>query len=152
MNIQLVILVVILCIISVLAYIRFAPNNPKKWHVNPSSAETTGKPNEFRLANDSALIYDISALELSKLVGEFIESQEHGKILAQSTDKTHTTYIQRSKLIGYPDYISVEITAKGNNQSKIEILSRSRFGYSDLGVNKKRINNLIAAIDAFVMG
>ncbi len=50
------------------------------------------------------------------------------------------TYVQRSALLGFPDTISAQFLAAGAARSSIAIYSRSRYGYSDLGVNKARID------------
>ena len=48
------------------------------------------------------------------------------------------TYVQRTKLVQFPDYVSVK-AVEVDGGSALHIFSRSRFGYSDRGVNKKRI-------------
>lgn len=53
--------------------------------------------------------------------------------------KHEYTYIQRSFLFRFPDYIYVKFIALDNNTSSLIIFSRSKYGYSDLGVNKRRV-------------
>lgn len=50
------------------------------------------------------------------------------------------TYVQRSALLGFPDTVTVQFLAAGSGGSSLAIYSRSRYGYSDLGVNKVRID------------
>lgn len=142
----------ILAIILVMAYIRFAPSKSAVWVLDPVSASATGKPNEYRLTGDAAPVFDMPAQGLFKLVGGFILSQKRVGLLAENTNTLEATYIQRSRLIGYPDYISIKITIVNANQSRLEVFSRSRFGHSDLGVNKRRIDQWIVAILGLVVG
>jgi uncharacterized protein (DUF1499 family) len=52
----------------------------------------------------------------------------------------HTTWVTRSAMIGYPDYTSVMITPTATG-STIAIYARSRFGQSDFGVNRARVES-----------
>ena len=68
----------------------------------------------------------------------------------RSADGLHLTLVQRTALLRFPDYIDVAIQpAPGGNGdgSTIAIYSRSRFGYSDLGVNRKRVEDWMAALE-----
>jgi uncharacterized protein (DUF1499 family) len=48
-------------------------------------------------------------------------------------------YVQRSKLMQFPDTIDVRFIALSNTSSTLAIYSRSQLGRSDFGVNLKRI-------------
>ena len=48
------------------------------------------------------------------------------------------TYIQRTKVMAYPDYISVRAVA-ADGGAQLHIYSRSRYGRNDFGVNKARV-------------
>ena len=63
--------------------------------------------------------------------------------MAQNRATHQYTYIQRSRLFHFPDTINVKLIALPNHQSTIAIYSRSKYGYGDLGVNKKRVQHWI---------
>jgi uncharacterized protein (DUF1499 family) len=46
--------------------------------------------------------------------------------------------VQRTPLVGFPDWITAQPIDLGNGQASICVFSRSKFGYRDLGVNQKR--------------
>jgi uncharacterized protein (DUF1499 family) len=48
-------------------------------------------------------------------------------------------YIQRTRLMRFPDTIDVRFIALGNDTSTMAIYSRSQIGHSDMGVNIARI-------------
>ena len=52
---------------------------------------------------------------------------------------SYATYIVRSKVMGFPDFISLRVIEAGDHLTQVDVFSRSRFGYSDLGVNEKRV-------------
>ena len=57
------------------------------------------------------------------------------------------TYVQRSALWGFPDIVSARAVADADG-ARLALWSRSRFGYSDLGVNAARVARWRAAVDA----
>ena len=63
------------------------------------------------------------------------------KVLSGSVDSGHITYISRSRIMGFPDYITVQ-----KFDGKLRIFSRLRFGQSDLGVNKRRVEGWLAQL------
>ncbi len=138
----------VLAAVLVLAYIRFIPTNVPVVHNDPATAQLTGRPNSYRLIGDIAPVFELPAAELAKLVDSFAISQPRVMRIAGSAGDMMITYVQRSLVMGYPDYITIKVISLGNGQSKLEVFSRSRFGHSDLGVNKRRIDNWILALRA----
>lgn len=122
--------------LAVLSYIRFATADIDRLHHDPATAVSTGKPNEYRITSP---VFDMTAPELSKMFDDFALAQPRVKRIAATLQDQMITYVQRTKIIGYPDYITIKAIPVGAKQSKLEIFSRSRFGYSDWGVNKGRI-------------
>jgi uncharacterized protein (DUF1499 family) len=49
----------------------------------------------------------------------------------------------------FPDYITLRTVDLGDGVSGIAVWSRSRYGYSDLGVNRERVEKLLAALQPF---
>ena len=60
-------------------------------------------------------------------------------------DGLAATYVQTSALLAFPDYISVKAVPVGDGAGLV-IWSRSRFGKSDLGVNRERIEEWLAKL------
>lgn len=135
-----------------MAYIRLAPSDQTVWHTDPETTQSTGKPNDYRLVGDASQVYNIAASELANLVDDFIQNQPRVIRLAGQVDELLITYVQRTPIMGYPDYITIKIIQQGASQSKLAIFSRSRFGHSDFGVNKRRIVEWVTAIQILVAG
>ena len=57
-------------------------------------------------------------------------------------------YEQRSKLLRYPDRVTVEFQARGDKSSSLAVYSRSKYGYSDGGVNEARVQRLLQDLKA----
>ena len=84
--------------------------------------------------------------ELAAKFNDVALSKPNVVVLNGDAKDLFVTYMQRTKLMAYPDYISVKVTAEEGGKSRLFIYSRSRFGRSDLGVNKARIKNWTAAL------
>lgn len=52
-------------------------------------------------------------------------------------------FVQFSKMIGFPDTITVRFMAAGDGHSTVAMYSRSHYGIRDFGVNRKRVQSWI---------
>jgi uncharacterized protein (DUF1499 family) len=59
-------------------------------------------------------------------------------------------YVQRSAVFRFPDLVSVEFRDAATGSSTVSVYSRSVYGYSDLGVNKKRVDAWLARLETVV--
>lgn len=137
-------IVVILVALAVAGavYVRNAGSDPQVWHLDPEGAKGTGKPNMFRVSPTGegkahpSPVFAMSPAELMTKFQKMALSQPNTVLLGERD--SFATYVQRTNLVQFPDYISVKaVEVEGG--SALHIFSRSRFGYSDRGVNKKRI-------------
>jgi len=55
---------------------------------------------------------------------------------------------QRSAVLRFVDTVWVEVVPRGSAASSVAILSRSNVGYYDFGVNRRRVEGLLADIAA----
>ena len=62
------------------------------------------------------------------------------------------SYEQRSKLLRYPDRITVQAVPMDDGKSSIAIYSQSKYGYSDAGVNETRVKRLLSRLKAELGG
>lgn len=152
-----VLLAFVLLVAGAMLYVRLAPLDAATWHVDPVSAPTPETPNSFRVLAPGATpapeemvspVYAVPPAELMQAFDRMALAQPRTERLAGTPDgQGFVTYVQRTPLVAYPDYVSVRAVPVGEGQSALVILSRSRFGKSDLGVNRARITQWIAALD-----
>ncbi len=127
--------------IALLAYIRFAPSDPAIWHIalDPRPA-TLGAPSPdavVTLPNSAYMDLPADSFAALKTIAAATPRTE---ILTETPD--HITWITRSRLIGYPDYTTAQITATG-----LTVYARQRFGNGDWGVNAARLTAWRAALN-----
>ena len=137
-------IIVILIAVAVIGmvYIRNANDDPRVWHIDPEGAAWTGKRNNFKVSPEGddkvhkSPVFEMSAAELMTNFQKMALEQPDTVLLGERDG--FATFVQRTKLMQYPDYISVKaVDVEGG--SALFINSRSRFGNSDGGLNKKRI-------------
>jgi len=63
-------------------------------------------------------------------------------------DLLQAHFVVRSAILGFPDLVTVQATPHGDDAATLIIWSRSVYGRSDLGVNRRRIDAWLAALDA----
>lgn len=142
----------------VLYFVSTAKHDPEVWHLDPLHAPASGKPNTYRVAplnlatqavDQDAPIYRERPLVLSQAFDNFVLTQPNTVRMAGLPSSLMMTYVQTSKHLKMPDYITVKFIEIDAEHTTIAIYSRARFGYGDLGVNKKRVENWLKPLAAF---
>jgi Protein of unknown function (DUF1499) len=84
-------------------------------------------------------IFDVPWERLHDYWTEVMAGEKRMVSVAADTDVRRLFYIQHSPTFRFPDVITVEFVALGPDRSSIAIYSRSRYGSSDFGKNRKRV-------------
>jgi hypothetical protein len=135
--------VVVLAVLGGAIYFRLAPMPPEVWHVDPATVEPPSTPNyALRRGEDAARIERPPEAVAARL--DAVVRDEGAKLIAGDLTDGHATYVVRSRIMGFPDAISIRLHPEGEG-TRIDIFSRSRFGQSDLGVNEARVARWIEA-------
>lgn len=136
------------------AYVRLAGDDPARWHVDPITAAPTGNPNSWRVGPEGegqpvdapAPVFALEAGDLAAALDRVALGDVRTKRLAGAPEDLWVTYVQRSRLMGYPDYVSVRVVPLGPGRATLAIYSRARYGQSDLGVNRARVEKWLAGL------
>jgi uncharacterized protein (DUF1499 family) len=70
------------------------------------------------------------------------------KMLSADADRLQYNFEERSRLVGFPDTITVRFLPDAGGGSTLAVYSRSHYGYSDLGANEKRVKRWLALLDS----
>jgi uncharacterized protein (DUF1499 family) len=60
--------------------------------------------------------------------------------------------VERSAVFNFPDVVAAEVVEDGPVGAGLFLYSRSLFGWSDLGVNRRRVQAWVEAFDAALRG
>ncbi|HEU0222804.1 MAG TPA: DUF1499 domain-containing protein [Paracoccaceae bacterium] len=155
------ILVAILALLVVLAgagavWIRTVSHEPvERWHVDPLTVPDPATQNFHRVgpaglspspAHAAAPVYRAEPSELARAFDDMAMRQPDTLRLAGSPEEGWMTYVQRTRIMKFPDYISVKVIGLGEGRSTLAIFSRSRFGTRDMGVNEARVKSWLQAL------
>ncbi|MEQ6248198.1 DUF1499 domain-containing protein [Sulfitobacter sp. HNIBRBA3233] len=129
-------IVVIAGLVAGLAYIRLAPSDVSRWHRPVGAAENvTGDGWAARVIPAAdGLLSDLNQVMLAL---------PRTELLAGSVGDGRLTYVTRSKVIGFPDYTTIE-----QDGNQIKLYARLRFGRSDMGVNAARLERVLESVRA----
>ncbi len=146
-----VLLVVIVAAAAGVVYVRTVGHDPATWHVDPTRGERTGRPNDVLVAPEggdiAAPVVDESPETLMRAFHAVATAQPRVSVVAGDPAEGFVTYVQRSALVGWPDYISARAVETPEGAALV-IWSRSRFGHSDMGVNRARIEDWLVLLQA----
>lgn len=126
-------LVIFLILLGV-AYVRMTPMDADRWHV-PVPART-----DQDYAGGAVRVLDGDAKTLARL-DKALRALPRTRVLSGSVGAGRITYVTRSAVFGFPDATTIELS-----DGQIRMFARLRFGQSDLGVNRQRLERLLDAL------
>lgn len=119
--------------VAMQAYIRLAPTDPGRWHVDPFAAADPA-PGGTKLVLPVPLQPEEALTRLAAVA----ETEPRTRHVAGSIEEGRLTYRTRSAFWGFPDFTTVS-ARKTESGAEVVFFARARFGKSDLGVNGKRV-------------
>ena len=131
-------------------WVRTAPSDPAQWNI-PVANATPPMPGPcaekvVTVAQGARATCLLPGDPQSVLTTLATQSQAAAaEVLAGTPAAGRMTWISRSRLMGYPDYITAEVTPTAGG-TRLDILSRQRFGSQDMGVNAARLRLWLAAL------
>lgn len=123
-----------------LAWIRLAPDDPDRWHATSDVSDTGHSSGENWHVYREAGAGEARLKEIDTALRALPRTRQ----LAGSVAEGKVTYVTRSRLMGFPDYTTISLTGDGQI---LEIFARSRYGKSDLGVNRARVLGLPGVVE-----
>ena len=152
-----IVLVIVVLLAGATGFVRLAGHDPDRWHVDPLAAPKPSSPNSYRVGPPSgsqgasvepdtpARTYPVPTDELAAAFDAVATADERVVVVAGSASAGHVTYVQRSKAMAFPDYVSVRFL-EADGGSTISVFSRARYGYRDFDVNRQRVERWLAAV------
>ena len=92
--------------------------------------------------------YKITKQDLFALVQDVASAQPRTYQAALYPDQLQVHYVSRSAVFNFPDLIMVQVQQEGPEGSGLIMYSRSVYGQSDLGVNRKRVETWLVALQS----
>ncbi|WP_375697645.1 DUF1499 domain-containing protein [Pseudophaeobacter sp. TrK17] len=131
-KIMMLIWIVLAAAVVVVGFIRLAPVDPFDWNTQPELSEDK----EFRGGVFKVVRTGPEGLHDFDRIAS---AAPRTKLLTGSVEEGMATYVTRTKVIGFPDY-----TTARQDGDLLKVYARLRFGRSDLGANKSRIDGWLS--------
>ena len=90
--------------------------------------------------------YRLPASRLYDALRTVAAAQPRTFIAAEYPAELQIHWVARSAVLNFPDLITAQIIATGQDSSALVLYSRSVYGYSDFGVNRQRVDTWLAAL------
>jgi uncharacterized protein (DUF1499 family) len=92
--------------------------------------------------------YPVPPARLLQAVEQVAETRPRTWRLDPAHDAPGTArFVARSAVWNFPDIVSVQVLGRGPEASALALYSRSVYGRSDFGVNRRRLVVWLAALD-----
>ncbi len=93
-------------------------------------------------------IFPLTAPRLYQAVLAVATAQPRTFLAAAYPAERQAHFVARSAWFNFPDLVTAQIGDSGQRDSTLVLYSRSVYGYSDLGVNRRRLTAWLAALQA----
>ncbi|WP_281982876.1 DUF1499 domain-containing protein [Thalassorhabdomicrobium marinisediminis] len=138
----------LVAVLALALYVRLAPLRAEAWHADTPPVL---KPGTYPGAGSHVVERRIDGDGHATLerLDRIIRATPRTQAVAGALAAGKITYVTRSAVMGFPDYTTVTLArAPDEATAALQIYGRLRFGRSDLGVNRKRIEGWLAQLDA----
>lgn len=113
---------------------------PNRYLMLPAGLESSAPPDET--SPDFAL----PAAQLFGAFKALVLGQPRITWVAEDGRALRLAVVQRTALFRFPDEIHAQAFALDGDRSVLAILSRSKYGYTDLGANRRRVQRWLWAL------
>ena len=91
-------------------------------------------------------VFTITAAALANRAQDLWLKQERTEQVRDIDSKLQFELVQRSAVFRFPDFVVVQAIDLGGGKASLAIYSRSKYGRSDFGVNKARVQAWLALL------
>jgi hypothetical protein len=130
-----------------------APQRPR---IDFATLERTERPNQYLVCPPATCaaptdrespVYAVPATALRDAWLAVAAGEPRVRLLVADAEALYYEFEQRSRLLRFPDTITVKFLPLGEHRSTLAVYSRAHYGYRDFGVNRARIERWLAALD-----
>lgn len=123
--------------------VRFWPGNPEVWHIDPLEAPDPGISG-VRVVGEDAPLFASAPAEVMAAFDAVITG-EGARVFAGSIEEGFVTYLTRTRIFKFPDYVTVRVASEGEDtRLTYRALTGTKGG--DGGTNAVRMERLLSAV------
>ena len=95
-----------------------------------------------------APVYEVPVTKLQAVWDEMIVEEPRVQVLRRDITNQQIDYVQRTRLLRFPDLVTVRFVPLDDTHATLAIYSRSVYGEGDFGVNRARVEEWLAKLKA----
>lgn len=123
--------------------------------VDFATIDTTGRENAYLVCppdlcgqdpDRASPVFPFPPTDLRNIWFSMIGAEPRTDWVASNEDIQQYDFVQRTRLMRFPDTITVRFLPLNGGRSTLAIFSRSHYGQKDFGVNKERIDGWLAVL------
>lgn len=124
----------------------FSPPGSPNWHLAcpPGS--------ELPACRSAAPTFNVPLARLRSAFFDVAAAKRRVALIADAGDERRYRFVQKTAVFKFVDEITVEFVELGPEASSLFILSRSRRGWWDLGVNRRRVRRWLKSLERQLAG
>jgi uncharacterized protein (DUF1499 family) len=115
------------------------PSSPNYYIVLPTNFSTAA-------ADAESPVFTVQVETLEAVALSVIRAQPRVTEVGADPEARQYAFVQRTAILRFPDTVTIRFFDLGDGRSTLAMFSRSKFGRSDLGVNRARVESWLAAI------
>jgi len=124
-----------------------APTPLDLGHLHRPASPNTALAAPAGIASDIVTpIYPAPPQRLYAEVIAMAADQPRTFVAAEFPAERQVHFVVRSALLNFPDLVTAQVSDAGSGASLLVLYSRSVYGYSDLGANRRRLSAWLAAL------
>lgn len=120
---------------------EFSPPASPNWHFVCPPGEA------LPACRGTAPVFPVPLARLRAAFFEVASEEPRVALVADAPAENRYAFIQKTRLLKFVDEIDVAFVAVGEGGSSLFLLSRSRSGWWDLGVNRRRVARWLQALE-----
>ena len=131
--------------LAAMIWIRFSPIDMDQFHVDPADADEPAG-NGFRLIGREAPRFPGHPDTVLQAFIDIALNEPRTRQVEGGIDEGMISFVSRTKIMGFPDIITVKATDE-LEETKLSVISRARYGGSDWGVNRERLDRWLGEME-----
>lgn len=123
--------------------------NFEELQLKPSPNQYLLCPNGMKIrakSDDDSPVFDLPVADLQRVWREVALQQPRVAMIRDDREINQSEFVQRSLIFRFPDTVSVEFLVIDDAHSTCAVYSRSKYGYGDMGVNRRRIRKWVRLV------
>ena len=138
-------------LLALTAVVRLAAGDPARWHVLIADGNTAspgpcaGRIRKVHNGARATCLLSGTPSEILTRLDAIALATPRTQHLAGSPAEFRITWIGRTFIMGYPDYITAEATQLPDG-TRLDIYARQRYGDGDWGVNAARLRDWLTEL------